>query len=177
MGLSVVYGIVKRHGGEIDVTSTPQQGSVFTITLPINLTVEQEKTKIEAPVTGVHDANILVVDDDDEVRTLLYEIISKAGYNVDIAGSGEEGIASVQQKSYDMVITDLGMPNVTGRDVAKAVRKATPNVPVVLITGWGVQIDAVEEGVDGVIAKPFDRQEILTQIAKMLKSRVPNNSR
>jgi CheY-like chemotaxis protein len=114
--------------------------------------------------------HILVIDDDEGARSVLSEILAQAGYTVDIAIDGQEGILFHQKKSYDLVVTDLGMPDMSGRDVARVIKKDNRDIPIVLITGWGMQLNSQDEGVDDIISKPFDRKNILTQIEKLLTS-------
>ena len=117
------------------------------------------------------DARILVIDDDEGPRHVTAEMLGKAGHRVDTASSGMGGLALAQQKTYDLVIADLGMPDISGRHVAKVIKDVNPATPVLLITGWGVQLDPVEvkkDGVDDIIAKPFTKSEVLTKVAGLL---------
>jgi len=170
MGLSLVYGIVKRHGGDITVSSEPQKGSTFSVILPI-ATESAEVVTPPVPQSSTGHSDILVIDDNEEARNVLSEVLTMSGHSVDTAASGEEGLSLFEQNNYDLVVTDLGMPGISGRDVARAIKRDSPQTLVIMITGWGVQIDMAEEIVDGVIAKPFQKDAILRQIAQLVNAR------
>jgi len=120
--------------------------------------------------------NILVIDDDDRVRTLLRDILKFAGHRVIEASDGESGIRYFEEgESVDMVLTDLGMPLKNGWEVAIWVKTKIPQRPVILITGWGTDLGEErikESGVDLIIGKPFEVNEILDTVnlfAKVIK--------
>jgi DNA-binding response OmpR family regulator len=112
--------------------------------------------------------SILVIDDDDRVRTLLRDILLTAGHRVIEASDGESGMRYLEKDgSVDMVLTDLGMPLKNGWEVAKWVKTKIPQIPVILITGWGTNLDEKkikESGVDSIIGKPFEVNEILDTV-------------
>jgi CheY-like chemotaxis protein len=116
---------------------------------------------------------ILVIDDDDRVRTLLRDILLFGGYQVIEASDGKSGIRYLEGGGFvDMVLTDLGMPEMNGWEVAKLIKSKTPQTPVVLITGWGVNLDdekIKESGVDWIIGKPFQVNEILEVVRLFIK--------
>lgn len=173
MGLSVVYGTIKRHKGDISVSSEPGKGSTFTIRLPV--AQKDKEHAVEPHQNSVKSKAILVVDDDQGCCDILYEVLTEAGHTVDIATSGSEGLSLAQQKDYDLVITDLGMPNMSGRDLASALKTTNPEIQVVLVTGWGVQLDVAalaEQGIGGVIAKPFSEADVLAVTDQLLRSRI-----
>jgi CheY-like chemotaxis protein len=110
---------------------------------------------------------ILVIDDDDRVRTLLRDILVFGGHQVIEASDGILGMQYLEQGKFDMVLTDLGMPVMNGWEVAKWVKRKTPQTPVGLITGWGVNLEEEkikESGVDLIIGKPFQVSEILDAV-------------
>lgn len=140
MGLSVAYGTISRHGGDISVSSKLQKGSTFTIRLPVSQKSGHDEGA-EAYQTSSKSATILVIDDDSGTRDVFSEILARDGHTLDIASSGTEGLSVAQQKDYDVVITDLGMRDISGRDVARVVKRTSSKTLVVLITGWGVQLN------------------------------------
>jgi CheY-like chemotaxis protein len=168
LGLAVVYGIVTRHGGEIQVESREGVGSTFTIRLPYGLielppTPEKEST-LAAP------ARVLVIDDEEAVREALRDILSLR-HVVEEAASGAEGIDRLKQTRFDLVITDLGMAGMSGWQVAQAVKALRPETAVVLVTGWGVQLDPAElraKGVDRVLPKPFEMMDVFELVASVV---------
>jgi CheY-like chemotaxis protein len=114
---------------------------------------------------------ILVIDDDDRVRTLLKDILVFGGHQVIEASDGILGMKYLEEGRFDMVLTDLGMPVMNGWEVAKWVKKKTPQIPVGLITGWGTHLEeekVKESGVDLIIAKPFQVGEILEAVSQCI---------
>lgn len=172
MGLSVVYGIMERHGGHVVVRSTRGQGT--TVALRFQKTQEslaaKGPTQQGALVTAPR--RLLVVDDDPTVRTTLASMLRVVGHLVTEAEGGAAGIGLLGKVSVDLVLTDLGMPDVTGWDVARAVKSQTPKVPVVLLTGWGEQ-GAGEPPAAGlvncVLGKPVRMQDLLDVIEELTK--------
>ncbi len=127
--------------------------------------------------------SILVIDDDDRVRTLLSSILLLAGHRVVEASDGESGLSYFgKAESIDLVMTDLGMPLKNGWEVAKWVKTNTAGIPVILITGWGANLEEAkikESGVDLIIEKPFDVKaimEIVKQFTKIVQRSAPPQS-
>ena len=172
MGLSVTYGIIRRHGGSISVESTLDKGTTFHIRLPVARGTQKGPVPAKAP-PSVKGATILLVDDDPQVSEVLGLMLQQLGHQVTGFTNAREALEVFRQGDYKLVITDLGMPDISGRDVAKSVKAMKPETPVVLITGWGVQLDPAElkgTGVDGVIAKPFSKEVISAKLAELLAS-------
>ena len=168
LGLSVTYGIITRHDGRIDVESTPGKGTTFYIRLPVARGVK-EKSRPERKTPIIKPATILLVDDDPEVSEVLELMLEQLGHHVTGVTSGEQALSAFEKDDYDLVITDLGMPDISGREVAKAIREMKPETPVILITGWGVQLNLKElPEIDGVIAKPFSKEALSAQVAELL---------
>lgn len=110
---------------------------------------------------------ILVIEDDERVRTLLRDILVFGGHQVIEASDGILGMKCLEEGKFDMVLTDLGMPVMNGWEVAKWVKSKTPQIPVGLITGWGKNLEKEkieESGVDLIIGKPFQVSEILEAV-------------
>ncbi|HZS47450.1 MAG TPA: GAF domain-containing protein [Blastocatellia bacterium] len=169
LGLSVSYGIIIRHNGTIEVESEVGKGTMFTITFPVHHDVQRSRAR-SAPLHSV--ANILVVDDELSVRELLADTLESANYTVLCSGSGEEAIEIAKTKKPDLVLTDLGMPGMNGWEVAKTMKLLNPELPVIMITGWGVELEprALQaSGVDLVINKPFDLKGLLNSIDSQLQ--------
>jgi signal transduction histidine kinase len=172
LGLSMAYGIITRHGGDIGVESSLGQGTTFYIRLPLGGEEMQNESSSDS-LNAEGKAKILLVDDDPNVNEVLELMLSQIGYEVTAVSHGQEAINLFEQNNYDLVITDLGMPDVSGWDVAEAVRQKSPEIPVVLITGWGVQVDSAQRdklGINGVIAKPFSRQTLSDEMVRLLKN-------
>ena len=114
---------------------------------------------------------VLVIDDDDRVRTLLRDILLLAGHRAVEASDGRSGIRYLEEGGFDIVLTDLGMPGTNGWEVAKCVKQRTPETPVIPITGWGLELDETkirELGVDFVISKPFQIQDIISAVNRFV---------
>jgi DNA-binding response OmpR family regulator len=115
---------------------------------------------------------ILIVDDEDVIRDFLAEMFVTSGYEVDGAATGQEGIALFEARHYDLVFFDLGLPEMSGWDVAKAIRSKNARVPIVLLSGWGIQLDDArlkESGVDLVLSKPCQMEDLLKAVDDALK--------
>lgn len=152
--------------------STAGKGTTFHIRLPVARGRQKAPQPAQAP-PSVEEATILLIDDDPQVSEVLGLMLQQMGHRVTAFTSAREALDAFKEGDYRLVITDLGMPDVSGRDVAKAVKEMKPETPVVLITGWGVQLDPAElkgTGVDGVIAKPFSKEVISAKLAELLGS-------
>jgi PAS domain S-box-containing protein len=163
LGLSVSYGIITRHRGTITVESAEGEGTAFTITLPITEAgVIEEKPEI-IPATQKR-AKILVVEDEEGVRNVLHDILAEADHQVETATDGMTGIELFERKAFDLVFTDLGMPGMSGWQVAAKIKSINRKVPVALITGWHVELKEShmkDSGVDLIIKKPFAVNQVL----------------
>jgi len=167
LGLSVTYGIVNKHCGRIDVESTQGKGTTFHIRLPVVNGVE-EGPRAERKTPSVKPSTVLLIDDVPEVIEVLGLMLQQLGHRVTGVTSGKEALSAFKTGDYGLVIADLGMPNMSGRDVARAVKEIKPETPVVLITGWGLQLDREEmPEIDGVIEKPFSKDALITQMAEL----------
>jgi len=171
LGLSVSYGIVKRHGGEILVESEPGKGTTFILRLPMIHTEEQVKEEV-IPTKEVRPAKILVIDDEDSVRDVLSRILKTQGHEVVSVSSGEEGIDRFKRETFELVFTDLGMPKMSGWEVGRILKGMNAEVPVAIITGWGMELDREkmkESGIDLVISKPFQFDQVIRVVSEALE--------
>lgn len=174
LGLSVSYGIVKRHGGEILIESESGKGTTFIIHLPKGY--EEERKEFEKKEVRTleqkRQARILVIDDEDPVREILTKILLSKGYQVATASNGEEGIQRFKQEAFDLVFTDLGMPKISGWEVGKRIKQLNPKIPVAMITGWGMELNREkmkENGIDLVVSKPFNFEEVVKIVSEALE--------
>ncbi len=173
LGLSMSYGIIKRFGGEIEIESRLGQGTTFTIILPIG---REEKAGVVSPqpIKKAKQAVILVIDDDEFVRSVLSRTLAQANHQVTVAENGEKGVQIFKEGKFDIVLTDLGLPGMSGWEVCRMIKETSPHTPVGMITGWRVEKnqDEVEEyGIDFFISKPFDFNQILNVVAETMASR------
>ncbi len=171
LGLSVSCGIIERHQGKIKVDSTEGKGTTFTISIPIPLQTPQDEEKLEAP-EKISSRKILLIDDEEGIRDVLGTIFKDEGHRVTLAGTGTKGLDQFKQSDFDLVLADLGMPEMSGWELAKKIKEIDPGIPVGLITGWGVAITKEkmkEEGVDFILLKPFDCTKVLKEVQTVLK--------
>jgi PAS domain S-box-containing protein len=142
LGLAMVYSIVKRHGGEIEVESRPGEGAIFTLTFagappaaPPELLVESQATR---PASRV-----LLVDDDPKVLDTLAELLIHTGHTVTPVPGGEEALGEFEPGRFDAVVCDLGMKGMNGWELAERLRQADSRVPILFVTGWGLREDEI----------------------------------
>lgn len=173
LGMSVAYGIVTRHGGQIDVATALGHGTVFTL----RFDVADEDLVIPAGGDGaalapyVRPGRILVIDDEPEILAILRDVLHGAGHHVRAALSGREGVQLAHESVFDLVFTDLGMPDMSGWDVATRIRELRSGVPIVLVTGWGATLDEAEarqRGIEAIVHKPFEIEELVRVAATLL---------
>jgi len=177
LGLSVSYGIVARHGGTITVDSTEGSGTTFRVTFPQALKLSPVAVREHSASAGPpRSIRCLVVDDEPTVRTVLADVLTAAGHQVVEATDGAEAIERLRVEPFDLVLTDLAMPRASGWQVARAAKRMAPGVPVFLVTGFGVELSPEERranGVDAVLVKPLEIQEILDAVAEVARTRPP----
>jgi GAF domain-containing protein/ActR/RegA family two-component response regulator len=174
LGMSVSYGIIKRHGGEILIESEAGKGTTFILHLPAGYVEKglEERVSKPKPVQGVPSARILVIDDEDSVRKILSQMLRAKGYEVVVASDGEEGIDRFKNEGFDLVFTDLGMPGMSGWEVGRAIKKIDSKVPVAMITGWGMELNREkmhESGIDLVVSKPFNFDQVGQIVAEAME--------
>jgi signal transduction histidine kinase/CheY-like chemotaxis protein/HAMP domain-containing protein len=169
LGLSVTYGIIQRHNGKLEIDSAPGRGTTVRITLPAAEAAVPAPGRAAAAQLSPVQLRVLLVDDEPEVRSALADMIGTAGHTASQAAGGKEALAWLEAgQPVDLVLTDLGMPGMTGADVARAVRARWPHLRVGLMTGWDESEGLVGETsaiVDFVIAKPFNLQALLSAYA------------
>lgn len=172
LGLSVNHSIVCRHGGEMTIESAPGRGTTVTIRLPAGAPVPTAPPT--APSAGVEALRVLLIDDEQEVRETLAELLAIDGHVVTQAVGGEEGLAQLERGPLpDVVLSDLGMPGMTGADVAAAVKRRWPELPVGVITGWGIGAPAERQQlamVDFVLSKPVSLDDLRRSLGRIGKA-------
>ncbi|HEX8458868.1 MAG TPA: ATP-binding protein [Pyrinomonadaceae bacterium] len=181
LGLALSYGIILRHAGEIEVETAPGRGAAFHIKLPIAKGVAKAAERAsdapcEAPnlslVAGRRRARILVVDDEIQVLDLLCEIVQSEGCEAVRALNGTDALALFEAENFDAVFTDIGMPGMSGWELARAIRERDAQLPLAVITGWGDAVGSDEQRaaqINWVVTKPFSVpriSEIIQEIAE-----------
>ncbi len=186
LGLAVSFGIIRRHGGNIEVASEYGSGTDFRITLPL-ATIAESGPTVESldpepasflvgdvPQSTNATPRLLVVDDEDFVRDLLKEILEAEDCEVQLAASGNEALAMVREFQFDAVCTDVGMPGMSGWELAREIRHLDTRIPIAVITGWGEAVGSNEQkaaGVDWVIAKPFTAERVVELVRDIISRR------
>ena len=171
LGMSVSYGIITRHQGTIAVDSKEGSGTVFTICFPLKEIDKEVREEPPQQQTAQDKAAILIIDDEVDVRELLCDILTMHGHDVSVAKSGREGVETFKSRAYDMVFTDLGMPGMSGWEVATAIKNINPAAAVAIITGWGIQLekeDMEKSSVDLILNKPFTVDDITRLVREAL---------
>lgn len=180
LGLSTVYGIVKNHGGIITVYSEPGKGTSFKIYLPasdkpeISTVMEQEDNKL---IKGK--GNILIIDDEEMIRSVYSKMLNLLGYDVLSANNGFEGIKIFEENKseIDVVILDLNMPEMDGEVAFEKLKFIKPEIKIILATGFAINGTVqmlLDKGADGYIKKPFTIQELSDILEKVLKKNEKN---
>jgi CheY-like chemotaxis protein len=169
LGLAVSYSIVERHAGRIETRSIPGRGTTFTVTLPAGQTVKGRATHDDGP--KVKAASILVIDDDERVREALVGMLSSAGHRTAYAANGREALSRMEGGGFDLVFTDLSMPEMDGWAVAGEIRRRWPSVKIVLITGYAVPTETINHHrdlVNEVVFKPIRFDDISATLSQVL---------
>jgi CheY-like chemotaxis protein len=176
LGLSVVHGIIKRHAGEITVTSQVGVGTTFTIYLPrAAATVDAGPAPSESLSPG-HRECVLVVDDEEALVNVMEQKLTRLGYEVVACHSGVEALRQFRATPdrFAAVITDQNMPQLTGTDLALEVIRARPHLPVILCTGSGsalVRTRALKPAIRECVLKPVDFAELSRALRRVIEKK------
>jgi nitrogen-specific signal transduction histidine kinase/ActR/RegA family two-component response regulator len=168
LGLAMVYGMVKRHDGAIEIESTPNRGTCVRLIFPIQERPTPPARPQALPPEPCRSLRILCIDDEPDLRQLMHDVLEVYNHKVSVASGGREGLEMFRshlrgREPYEMVITDLGMPEMDGHHVARAIKAVSPHTPVIMLTGWGTMMQAEGETapeVDAVLSKPPRIQEL-----------------
>ncbi len=174
LGLSMVYGIVKNHGGEIACTSAPEQGTIFDIYFPV-LALEKTETVVgwESKELAPGKESILLVDDEKFILDIGKNILERVGYRVLTAESGEQGLERYRdpENSIDLVILDINMPGMGGNRCMKALLEKDPAAKIIIASGYaskGYEKEAIATGAAGFIGKPYKLSEMMSKVRDVL---------
>jgi CheY-like chemotaxis protein len=174
LGLPVSYSIVKRHGGEMRAESRPGGGTTFTVVLPVGTAAEGD-APASAETAGDRRGRILLVDNDPQVMTILGEMLRDAGHHVVPVGGGAEALRVFVPGGFDLVMTNIGMVGMNGWELADHIRARDSKVPLVFITGWGMQEQDQARcrglGVSALLFKPVRPAELHTAVQSALAQR------
>jgi CheY-like chemotaxis protein len=162
LGLAMVYGMAQRHGAEIEIDSEVGKGTTVRLVFSTPHASTTGLTRVVAPHVVPPRLRILVIDDDPLLLKSLRDTLEGEGHTIVTANGGQMGIdnflaAQERDEPFEVVLTDLGMPNIDGRKVATAIKAASPSTPIILLTGWGERLAAegdMPPHVDCVLGKP-----------------------
>jgi signal transduction histidine kinase/ActR/RegA family two-component response regulator len=180
LGLAMVYGVMERHGGQIEIDSETGRGTVMKLILPIRRMEGADPVATGEPETALP-LNILCIDDEPLLRELLREILEREGHRVSVADGGQSGVdefraAATGRHPFDVVLTDLGMPYFDGRQVVKTIKEESPATPIIMLTGWGsfMKEDGdMPEEVSGILTKPPRSNELREMLRRVGANRSP----
>lgn len=172
LGLAAVYGTVQEHKGAITVYSETEKGTVFHIYLPATDQEIRQNIKEETIILGT--GTVLVIDDEELIRTTASELIKSLGYQVMLAENGLEGVNVFREFSekIDLIILDMIMPVMNGRDAFSKLREISPAIPIVISSGFAKEDDMSElkkYGINGLLSKPFRKVELADMIGNLIK--------
>jgi PAS domain S-box-containing protein len=177
MGLSIVHGIVSRHKGIIEVEkSRPGGGTTFKIVLPLLQQALPQKADVDEQVsTG--DERILLVDDEQAITVIGREYLDKLGYQAQVFTNASEALSTFKDdpSHFDLVITDMTMPDITGKVLAKEIMKLRPDIPIILCSGYHSTIDEGGDGTNGItyyLQKPYDMKAMADAVRQALSEKM-----
>lgn len=169
LGLATVQGVTSRHNGELSIESKHGEGTTFCIALPIaesTAAVTDIKPKLQT-----NTLKILAVEDEEVQRELLQDILIADGHQVETASNGIEGIEKFNNDRFDLVISDRAMHEMSGDQLAEKIKESAPDIPVIMITGFGDMMDAAGEkpaSVDVVLSKPMSKEKLSQAIGSVI---------
>lgn len=180
LGLGMVYGVMQRHNGEIEIESEPGKGTTMRLIFPVSAADAFDSVSAIEEVSPLSLLRILCIDDEPLLREVVKGMLTMDGHTVDVADGGQAGLdafrsAHERDTPYDVILTDLGMPHIDGREVARAVKHESPATPVIMLTGWGAYMqedESLPPGVDAIVAKPPK----MSELRRALRSAMGNSS-
>jgi CheY-like chemotaxis protein len=175
LGLAMVYGVVERHEGHIEIESALDKGTTVRLILPLRTPPQPKQSDLLTAARPAAPLRLLCIDDEPLLRELLREILEFYHHRVQTADSGQAGLDAFHKamesgEPFDAVLTDLGMPDVNGQQVAERIKSESPATPVIMLTGWGTMLPEKGEGVpkvDAILSKPPRVEELLSVLTKV----------
>jgi signal transduction histidine kinase/ActR/RegA family two-component response regulator len=182
LGLAMVYGMMQRHDGTIDIESSPGQGTCVRLTFPVREFNLPAASTVILQNPELRPLDILCIDDEPEVRQMLKDCLGFFQHHIEVAESGPQGLemfraAKQNNRPFKAVITDLGMSEMDGRQVARAIKAESPSTPVIMLTGWGAMMKENGEradGIDALVGKPPGMEELNRLLLRLNSLRSQN---
>jgi signal transduction histidine kinase/CheY-like chemotaxis protein len=177
LGLAKVYGTAQRHRGRIEIESALNKGTTVRLILPLSPPPQSKAAPVGGAAQPERSLRVLFIDDEPLLREMVAEVLSFHQHHVESVDCGEAGVAVFESakakgQPFDVVITDLGMPGMDGRQVAERVKGSSPKTPVILLTGWGLMLDENNQGmsnVDALLNKPPHVNDLLRVLATVVR--------
>jgi len=179
LGLSASHGIIENHSGDMNVTSEVGKGTRFDVILPLHESASTTPAAVTTARAETKSARVLVVEDEEKVRVLLNEAFRSEGHEVTEAATGAEALKRLDGGEFDLMICDLGLPELSGLHVARWVKEFRPDLPVIIATGFAEMIaeeDYQKARIDDVISKPYAVADVLRR-ANIVLAQQSNVSR
>jgi len=173
LGLAMVYGIMERHRGEIEIESSAGKGTSVKLIFPLCETDVKPDIMQDKKVV-IPSLKILCIDDETQIIEVMKIVFAREKHVIESAESGREGISLFKEKfnkgeAFDVVITDLGMPGMDGYEVVKNIKLLSPSTPVIIMTGWGNYLDRSDlKGADTILPKPFTIKDLNKALTECL---------
>jgi CheY-like chemotaxis protein len=171
LGLSMSFGIIRRHEGTIEIDTSRGRGTTFRISLP-----EYQRSAAlsdDVRLTLGRVMRVLVVDDDSTARDVVAQYLRSDGHRVSLAKDGGEAMQHMISDQFDLLITDQGMPGMSGTQLGEAARRVDRKLPVILLTGFPFPADQEQTSVDLILKKPLARDELRGALQSVLDGRAP----
>ncbi len=176
LGLSMTYGMMRRHDGLIEIESTPGRGTIVRLTFPCRPAPSAPRPAPKPVATGIRSARVLCVDDEHKIRRLVTDCLETLGHRVTAVASGKEALRMLEKRAqegvpFQIVITDLGMPDMDGHQLSHEVKRRFAGLPVIMMTGWGTMMKdegANPAAIDALLGKPpklEDLDGLVTRLA------------
>ncbi|HIE27118.1 TPA: response regulator [Candidatus Poribacteria bacterium] len=172
LGLSMVYGVIQRHGGEINIENEPGEGTTFIISLPIPRAKKVQKSSKKTVVLPPS-LHVLVVDDKQTIRALVTDFLRADGHTFQIAASGREALEKLRSARFDVVLTDQAMADMNGAQLARFIKRLQPQMPIIMLTGFAdimKEVGEMPEGVDCLVSKPTGLNQFREALAKVMSN-------
>lgn len=176
LGLAGVYGTVQRHGAVLGIQSELGKGTTFAIRLPLEDDGQVRAVEQDAPLPPSRTLRVLVVEDEPEVSLLIQQQLRLDGHTVEAAADGREGLDTFRSGEFDLVFTDRAMPEMNGDEVAATIKAEAPEMPIIMLTGFGSMMKAAGEEppcVDAVLGKPISMVDMRRAIAQVMPEQDP----